>query len=130
LRFCWQSSPQAPSSRDALPRVRKAMLAQKPFRVVESITSDTTSPTPAAQSVTIDGPEFIDSDPYAGPPDPGVVVEPRPGGHRLLTFGLPAEGVHVALEVDASYRIIRETLAGPNHLATRTFTYPPYGSDR
>ncbi|MEV0800700.1 copper resistance protein CopC [Kribbella sp. NPDC050281] len=110
-------------SRDALPRVRTAMLAQHDFRVVESITSDTTAPTPAAQSVIIDGPEFIDSDPYAGPPDPDVVVEPRPGGHRLLTFGLPAEGIHVELEVDASYRIVRETLADPNHLATRTFTY-------
>jgi len=111
-------------SRDALTRVRKVMLAQKAFRVVESITSDTTGPTPAAQSVTIDGPEFIDSDPYAGPPDPEVVVEPRPGGHRLLTFGLPAEGIHVELEVDASYRIVHETLAAPNHLAMRTFNYP------
>ncbi|TCC54477.1 hypothetical protein E0H73_38735 [Kribbella pittospori] len=110
-------------SRDALLRVRKVMLAQKAFRVVESITSDTSGPTPAAQSVTIDGPEFIDSDPYAGPPDPDVVVEPRPGGHQLLTFGLPAEGIHVELEVDASYRIVRETLADPNHLATRTFKY-------
>ncbi|MFG1621960.1 copper resistance protein CopC [Kribbella sp. NPDC049227] len=110
-------------SRDALPRVRTAMLAQHDFRVVESITSDTTAPTPAAQSVTIDGPEFIDSDPYAGPPDPDVVVEPRPDGHRLLTFGLPAEGIHVELEVDASYRIVRETLADANHLANRTFTY-------
>lgn len=110
-------------SRDALPRVRKVMLAQHDFRVVESITSDTTAPTPAPQSVIIDGPEFIDSDPYAGPPDPDVVVESRPGGHRLLTFGLPAEAIHVELEVDASYRIVRETLADPNHLATRTFTY-------
>lgn len=110
-------------SRDALPRVRKVMLTQKAFRVVESITSDTTGPTPAAQSVTIDGPEFIDSDPYAGPPDPNVVAEPRPGGHHLLTFGLPAEGIHVELEVDASYRIVHETLAAPNHLAKRTFNY-------
>ncbi|TCC44345.1 hypothetical protein E0H75_35810 [Kribbella capetownensis] len=110
-------------SRDALPRVRNVMLAQKTFRVVESITSDTTAPTPAAQSVTIDGPEFIDGDPYAGPPDPDVVVEPRPGGHHLLTFGLPAEGIQVELEVDASYRIVHETLAAPNHLATRTFKY-------
>ncbi|WP_406057675.1 hypothetical protein [Kribbella sp. NBC_00889] len=76
-----------------------------------------------SRDVLIDGPEFVDSDPYAGPPDPDVVVEPRPGGHRLLTFGLPAEGIHVELEVDASYRIVRETLVDPNHLANRTFTY-------
>ncbi len=73
--------------------------------------------------MTIGGREFIDSDPYSASPDPDVVIEPRPSGHRLLTFGLPAEGINVELEVDASYRIVHETLAAPNHLAVRTFDY-------
>jgi hypothetical protein len=46
------------------------------------------------------------------------------GGGSLLTSGLPAEGIHVELEVDASDRIIAETLAAPKHLTRRTFTYP------
>ncbi|HEU4948908.1 MAG TPA: copper resistance protein CopC [Kribbella sp.] len=111
-------------ARDILPRVRGAMLAQGPFRVAEAVSSDTSGPAPISQTVTIDGPTFIESDPYAGPPDPEVVVQPAAGGRRILSFGLPAEGIYVELEVDASYRIVRETLAAPNHLAQRTFSYP------
>lgn len=92
--------------------------------MAESVTSDTSSATPISQTVTIDGPTFIDSHPYAGPPDPEVVIQTRTGGHRILTFGLPAEGIHVELEVDSSYRIVHEALAVPNHLAQRAFSYP------
>ena len=48
----------------------------------------------------------------------------RPGGHTVLLFGLPAEGVHVELEVDTSYRIVRKTLAAPKHLTRRSLSYP------
>ncbi|WP_083933562.1 copper resistance CopC/CopD family protein [Kribbella catacumbae] len=111
-------------SGDALPRVRAAMLAQPLIRVVETVTSDTSRPAPKPQTVTLTGRQFLDSDPYGSPPDPDVVLRPRPAGGGVLTFGLPAEGVHVELEVDASYRIIRETLAAPKHLTQRTFSYP------
>lgn len=111
-------------SRDALPRVRAAMLAQPAIRVVETVTSDTSRPAPKPQTVTVTGRQFLDSDPYGSPPDPDVVLRRRPAGGAVLTFGLPAEGVHVELEVDASYRIIRETLAAPKHLTQRTFIYP------
>jgi copper transport protein len=43
----------------------------------------------------------------------------------VLTFGLPAEGIHVELEIDASHRIVRETLSASKHLTHRTFRYPP-----
>jgi copper transport protein len=122
VSFPIQWTPQVAPG--VLARVRKTMLAQGPFRVAESVTSDTSSPAPIRQTVTIDGPTFIDSDPYAGPPDPIVLVQSKPAGHRVLTFGLPAEGIHVELEVDASYRIVHEILTAPNQFAQRTFTYP------
>jgi copper transport protein len=111
-------------ARDVLPRVRAAMLAQPSIRVVETVTSDTSQAAPKPQTVTLGGDEFLDSEPYGSPPDPQVVRRARPGGGSVLTFGLPAEGVHVELEVDASYRIIAETLAAPKHLTRRSFTYP------
>lgn len=111
-------------AQNALPRVRAVMLAQPSIRVVETVTSDTSRAAPKPQTVTVTGREFLDSEPYGSPPDPEVVMRRRPGGGSVLTFGLPAEGVHVELEVDASYRIIRETLAAPKHLTERTFTYP------
>jgi copper transport protein len=100
------------------------MLAQPSIRVVETVTSDTSQAAPKPQTVTLGGDEFLDSEPYGSPPDPQVVMRARPGGGSVLTFGLPAEGVHVELEVDASYRIIAETLAAPKHLIRRSFTYP------
>ncbi len=109
---------------NVLPRVRAAMLAQSSIRVVETVTSDTSQAAPKPQTVTVGGDEFLDSEPYGSPPDPEVVVGARPGGGSVLTFGLPAEGIQVKLEVDASYRIIAETLAAPKHLTKRTFTYP------
>jgi copper transport protein len=111
-------------ARDVLPRVRAAMLAQPSIRVVETVTSDTSQAAPKPQTVTLGGDEFLDSEPYGSPPDPQVVRRARPGGGSVLTFGLPAEGVHVELEVDASYRIVAETLAAPKHLIRRSFTYP------
>jgi copper transport protein len=111
-------------TRDVLPRVRAAMVAQPSIRVVETVTSDTSQAAPKPQTVTLGGDEFLDSEPYGSPPDPQVVTRARLGGGSVLTFGLPAEGVHVELEVDASYRIIAETLAAPKHLTRRSFTYP------
>jgi copper transport protein len=111
-------------ARDVLPRVRAAMSAQSSIRVVETVTSDTSQAAPKPQTVTVSGEEFLDSEPYGSPPDPQVVIRARPGGGSVLTFGLAAEGIQVELEIDASNRIIAETLAAPKHLTRRTFTYP------
>jgi len=109
---------------DVLSRVRAAMLTQRSIRITEAVTSDTSVAAPKPRSVIVDGDEFLASDPYASPPDPEVVRRARPGGGGILTFGLSAEGIQVELEVDASYRIVAETLAAPKHLVRRTFTYP------
>lgn len=112
------------TSSGLLAKVRAAMDQQRNIRVVETVTSDTSRPAPPAQTLTIDGPEFLDSEPYGDPPDPETITWSRPGGHTVLTFWLPAEGIYAELQLDSSYRIVSETLAAPKHLTRRTFTYP------
>lgn len=107
-----------------LAKVRAAMDRQRNIRVVESVTSDTSRPAPPSHTLTVDGPEFLDSEPYSDPPDPETITRSQPGGHTIVTFGLPAEGTYAELELDASYRIVTETLAAPKHLTHRSFTYP------
>jgi copper transport protein len=110
--------------RDVLVRVVETMRAEQSFELVETVTSDTSRAAPPAQTVTLDGPYFLDSEPYGDSPDMDVVVLDRVDGRTVVGFGLPAEGVHVRLELDESYRIVAETLAAPKHLVQRTFTYP------
>jgi copper transport protein len=109
---------------DVLPRIRAVMAAQTAFRVMETVTSDTSRVAPKPQRITTNGREFVASEPYGSPPDPQVVTIRRATAGNVFAFGLPAEGIYVELEVDASYRIIREKLAAPKHLTERTFSYP------
>lgn len=118
IRWAPQTAP------DLLSKVRAAMRRQRVIRVVETVTSDTSRPAPPAYALTIDGPEFLESEPYGDPPDPDTITQQQPDGRTVLTFGLPAEGIYGELELDSSYRIVRETLAAPKHLTRRTFTYP------
>jgi copper transport protein len=115
--------PLRPAGPDAIGRVRQAMLAQRSIRVTETVTSDTSRPAPPPQTVTITGREFLEAEPYASPPDPQAITRRQPNGNTLLTFGLPAEGTYLELELDATSRILQETIAAPKHLTRRTFRY-------
>jgi copper transport protein len=108
-----------------LPRMVEKMRAQDPFTVVETTTSDTSRPDPPAQTVTVSGPEFLDSEPYDEPAAIEAVRLPDVDGRTVIAFGLPADGISVVLEVDDRGRIVRETLAAPNHLVRRVFEYGP-----
>lgn len=76
---------------------------QRSIRVGETVTSDTSRPAPPAHSLTVDGPEFLDSDRYGDPPDPETITPSQSGGHTVLTFGLPAEGIYAELQLESSY---------------------------
>ena len=86
-----------------LAKVRAAMDRQRSIRVGETVTSDTSRPAPPAHSLTVDGPEFLDSDRYGDPPDPETITPSQSGGHTVLTFGLPAEGIYAELQLESSY---------------------------
>jgi copper transport protein len=105
-----------------LPRVVAAMRRQKAIRIAETTTSDTSEATPPTQQLSTNGPEFLESEPYGT--NPALDVIRLPGSRTTIAFGLPAEGVHGRLELDASYRIVREVLTAPKHQINRTFTYP------
>lgn len=107
-----------------LPRVVAAMRAQRSIKIAEAVTSDTSLPAPPTRQLATDGPEFLASEPYGSPSSLDVTVVPAANGRTTLAFGLPAEGIHGRLEVDASYRVIREILTAPKHQINRTFTYP------
>ncbi|MGC4939975.1 CopD family protein [Kribbella sp. DT2] len=111
-------------SQGLLSRVVTAMRTQQSIRIAETVTSDTSLNAPPTRSVTTDGAGFLESEPYGSGPKLGVTVLPATADRTALAFGLPAEGIHVQLEVDASYRITHETLTAPKHLINRTFTYP------
>jgi copper transport protein len=106
-----------------LPRIRAALHREQRLHLVETVTSDTSRPTPPPHTLTATSEEFLDGEPYASPPDPPTVVHRNPDKTTTVTFGLAAEGINVQLVVDSSYRILSETLAAPKHLTQRTFTY-------
>ncbi|MGH8775826.1 MAG: copper resistance protein CopC [Jiangellaceae bacterium] len=119
LRVSWP--PQLDSQ--ILDRVVAVMRAQPAFTVMETVTSDTSRPDPPTQTVAVDGPEFLAGEPYGDAPGVEVAVLPGTDDRTTIMFGLPAEGVHVRLEVDDTGRIVGETLAAPKHLIERTFVY-------
>jgi copper transport protein len=118
IPITWPPKPD----RTLLPRVVAAMRAQKTIHIAETVTSDTARPTPATQQLSTDGSEFLESEPYGT--NPALDTTLLPGGRTTLAFGLPAEGIHGQLEIDSSYRIVREVLTAPKHLISRTFSYP------
>jgi copper transport protein len=115
--------PPKPNS-TLLPRIVTVMRARKSIRIGEAVTSDTSRAAPPVRQLTTDGPEFLDSEPYGSNPALAITLLPATNGRTTLAFGLPAEGIHGELEIDPSYRIIRETLTAPKHQIHRTFSYP------
>lgn len=70
------------------------------------------------------------SDPFGSGVAPVATRMARNGAESALALAYPAEGVYIVLTVDRTGRIIREQLAAPKHLVSRTFVYPdPRGAD-
>ena len=53
-----------------------------------------------------------------------VIVEKLMAWGVDTVFGFPGDGIAIALTLDASGRIARETYANPGHLIARGFAYP------
>ncbi|NUR24795.1 MAG: hypothetical protein HOV67_30860 [Kribbellaceae bacterium] len=63
--------PWAPQrNAELLRKVRAAMRTENAIRVVESVTTDTSHPDPPANTLTVSGPEFLESEPYGAPARP------------------------------------------------------------
>jgi len=115
--------PPRPESR-ALRRVVAAMRAVPEFTLHELVTSDTTRGLGMPVTVRLSGTRFLASEPYGSGVAPVTTRLGSAGGRTRLALAYPAENIQIELTVAADGRILRETLAAPQHLVTRSFVYP------
>lgn len=117
--------PWRPEGAQALfDQMLTTMSSQPRITFVEAVTSDTTAP-PGARSdeLSTSGEELVNLQPYRS----GVVTTPvvlgRDGEATEIGFAISAEGIYVRQRLDASGRILRETLVTPNHEIDRVYSY-------
>ena len=88
----------------------------------EEVTSDTGRALGDLTGIPLTGREYLDTGPFGSGVAPVVV---RIDDHTLA-LGYPAEATFAHLTLDHHDRIVREVLAAPNHLVTRTLVYPEH----
>ncbi len=112
-------------ARPAPDLLRKAVAAtdHEPSVVIhEQVTSDTGSGLGDLTGIPLTGREYLNTGPFGSGRAPVVV---RLDEHTLA-LGYPAEATYALLTLDHHDRIVREVLAAPNHLVTRTLVYPKH----
>lgn len=114
------SWPPVPAP-EVLDRVRTAMAAQPVVDTAETVTSGFGVDVPSTSTRT--GQEYLDAQPWSAGGETDVTLV-REGGRRTLLFALPALGYHFRLELDPQDRVLAERIVTPNHLLTRTYSYP------
>lgn len=114
---------QAPA---LLRRTVRIMKAIPELTLYERVTSNTNTGLGNGVRLQVTGQELLDSDPYGSGVAPTVVVIDRDNhtGETVMALAYPGEGTYVRLTLDRRGRILRETLAAPNHLTTRSIVYP------
>lgn len=120
LSIAW---PAEPSPR-LLSEVQRAMLAVPRVSVHEQVTSDTKAGLGDRATFVMSGRRYLTIGPYGSGVATTVVILDRKPGETTLALAYPGEGTYVRLALDHHNRIIREVLAAPNHLVTRTLVYP------
>ncbi len=114
----WPARPAADLLRRAV-----AATAHEPSVVIhEQVTSDTGTGLGVLTGIPLTGREYLDTGPFGSGIAPAVV---RLDEHTLA-LGYPAEATYAQLTLDHHGRIVREVLAAPNHLVTRTLVYPEH----
>jgi len=91
---------------------------------ITSATSDAALGPGTQHPIPVSGATFLSTEPYASGVAPVADLATGAGGAHLLLLGFPGEGIAIALTLDASGRIVRETSTNPGHLITRGFAYP------
>ncbi|SDY65736.1 copper transport protein [Modestobacter sp. DSM 44400] len=113
---------------DATPQLRAmvtALRATPTIDLTETLTSDTTG-RGYPDHLQIPTDDFLDSEPYGNGAAPVVTALPPRAldGASRIAVAYPAIGVYLSLTLDHDDRPLAETEATPNHLITRTFSYP------
>lgn len=120
VNVAWPPRP-AP---EQLKRVVAAMRQVGQFTLYEQVTSDTTDGLGIQRRLRLTGRAFLESDPFGSGVAPVATLMTRSEDESTLAVAYPAEGIYIVLTVDKRGRIIREQLAAPKHLVSRTFVYP------
>jgi len=103
------------------------MARQPTVVLMERVTSNTARPEGMSNRLRLSGTELIKAQPYRSGVVSGVTVLESAEGRTELRFGLSAEDIYVRQTLDATGRLVAETVLTPNHLISRTFTYPGQG---
>jgi hypothetical protein len=90
----------------------------------ETVTSDTTQPTPPGGRFQMTGPELVDNLSYRSQVVSSVIDLGGDADTVDIAFALPAEGIYVRLVTGPDGRPDRETITSPNHLIQHAFSYP------
>lgn len=90
----------------------------------ERVTSDTTTGPGAIQAIPLTGPRFLATEPYSNGRASAVDTVQHSDGTSEILIGYPSQNIYARLQLDQQGRPIRETLTDPDHLITRSFTYP------
>lgn len=112
---------------DLLARVLSVMRQQPALTLTETSTSDTTGPTPPAETLQMTGADLVEREPYRSGVVSSVVELRRDAGATEVAFAVTGEGIFVRLVVDDAGRLVREEITSPNHLIMHIFVYPADG---
>ena len=108
----------------AFQRMLVAMAKRPKVLLTENVTSNTQRTEGMSSRLRLSGSELLKEQPYRSGIVSSVVVLGQTGGRTELGFALTAEGIFVRMTLDPAGRIRTETISTPNHLLTRTYTYP------
>jgi copper transport protein len=106
-----------------LRRVAAVLRATPSLTVRERVTSDTSRGPGTPDQAMLSGSQFLATEPYEAGIAP-VATQFRRAGGQVLLLGYPAQNIWIRLTISRGDRITAETLADPDHLITRTYTYP------
>lgn len=90
----------------------------------ERVTSNTVTGPGFVTAIPITGPAFLAVEPYSSGRAGAVNAVLHADGTSTIQIAFPDQNIYAELELDRSGRPVHETLTDPNHLITRSFTYP------
>lgn len=105
-------------------RMLDTMAQQPKALLTEQVTSNTQRPEGMSSQLRLSGTELLKAQPYRSGIVDGLVVLNRTSDRIELGFALTAEAIYVRMTLDRAGRIRTETISTPNHLISRTYTYP------
>jgi copper transport protein len=106
-----------------LTRVVATMRRVASFTLSEQVTSDSSRGLGQPRRITVTGKHFIASEPYAQA-RANLTNSYTTAAGKILDLAYPSDAISIQLTLNPNNQIIRETLATPDHLVTRSFIYP------